>query len=143
MVAADARAPRDGNFIERLGTYNPLLEKTDANHFTFKKEKIEYWLNSGAVPSERAAILLFNNGFKTVEKYLPTKYPRSEKEREQLRQKRLDAEEAKKAAKQKEKEDAEKAEAKEVKESPTPTENQKEPTTEVNESTQQKEKGES
>lgn len=55
VVIADARAPRDGDFIEKVGTYNPLLNKDDANRVIFKKDRIEYWLEKGAQPTERVA----------------------------------------------------------------------------------------
>ena len=55
VVVADARAPRDGDFIEKVGTYNPLLKKEDASRITLKKDKIEYWLKQGAKPTERVA----------------------------------------------------------------------------------------
>lgn len=55
VVIADARAPRDGDFIEKVGTYNPLLKKDDENRVIFKKDRIEYWLGKGAQPTERVA----------------------------------------------------------------------------------------
>ena len=48
IVVADSRSPRDGRFIERVGTYNPLLAKDDARRVTLKKDRIEYWLGVGA-----------------------------------------------------------------------------------------------
>lgn len=53
LVVADARAPRDGEFIEKVGTYNPLLKKSDDNRFILKRDRIEYWLSQGAQPTER------------------------------------------------------------------------------------------
>ena len=55
VVVADARAPRDGDFIEKVGTYNPLLKKEDEGRVTFKKDRIKYWLGQGAQPTERVA----------------------------------------------------------------------------------------
>ena len=55
VVVADARAPRDGDFIEKVGTYNPLLKKEDEGRVTFKKDRVEYWLGQGAQPTERVA----------------------------------------------------------------------------------------
>jgi small subunit ribosomal protein S16 len=55
MVAADVRAPRDGDFIEKLGTYNPLLAKDDAKRFTFDAERVKYWIGVGAKPTEAVA----------------------------------------------------------------------------------------
>ena len=62
IVVADARAPRDGRYVERLGTYNPLLAKEDENRVTMDTEKVKAWLEKGAQPSERVAILLGQAG---------------------------------------------------------------------------------
>jgi small subunit ribosomal protein S16 len=62
IVVADTRAPRDGRYIERLGTYNPLLNDQDENRVQLVKERIEYWLSQGAKPSERVAIFLGKAG---------------------------------------------------------------------------------
>ncbi len=51
IVVANSRAPRDGDFIEKIGTYNPLLEK--GKRFAYNFEKILLWLKKGAVPSDR------------------------------------------------------------------------------------------
>jgi small subunit ribosomal protein S16 len=49
IVAADARSPRDGRFLEKLGTYDPLLETANApGRIVLKRERIEYWLSVGA-----------------------------------------------------------------------------------------------
>ena len=55
IVVADARAPRDGNFIEKVGTYNPLLAREDKTRITLDKARIELWLSKGALPTERVA----------------------------------------------------------------------------------------
>jgi small subunit ribosomal protein S16 len=62
IVAADSRAPRDGKYIERVGTYNPLLSQDDPNRVTLVKDRIEYWLKQGAQPSERVALFLGKAG---------------------------------------------------------------------------------
>ena len=62
IVVADSRAPRDGRFIEKLGTYNPMLNNDDENRVTLKKERIEYWLGVGAKPSTRVHRFLANVG---------------------------------------------------------------------------------
>lgn len=62
IVAADSRKPRDGNYLEKLGTYNPLLAHTDPARLTLNTERIKYWLSVGAQPSERIAKLLAQNG---------------------------------------------------------------------------------
>ena len=58
IVVSDRRSPRDGKFIEKLGTYNPLLPKEDENRVLFDEERIKYWLSKGATPSYKMAIFL-------------------------------------------------------------------------------------
>ena len=58
IVVADVRSPRDGRFIERLGTYNPMLQKDDPARVVLKTERIEHWLSCGAIPSDRVAHFL-------------------------------------------------------------------------------------
>ena len=53
IVVADSRSPRDGRFIERLGYFNPLLPKDNANRIKFDIEKAKSWLAKGATPSDR------------------------------------------------------------------------------------------
>ncbi len=60
VVAADSRMPRDGRFIEKLGTYNPLLSKDDSNRVKLDLERIKEWLSKGAQTSDRISRLLEN-----------------------------------------------------------------------------------
>lgn len=53
IVAADQRAPRDGRYIEKLGTYNPLLPKDHAERLVIDQEKVVSWIKKGAQPTER------------------------------------------------------------------------------------------
>lgn len=62
IVVADARSPRDGRFIEKLGTYNPMLERGHADRVTLKEERIRHWLGVGAQPTERVARFLGDAG---------------------------------------------------------------------------------
>ena len=62
VVAADQRAPRDGRFIERLGSYNPMLPKDHADRFIVDEERVKYWLSKGAQPTERLEKLLSTLG---------------------------------------------------------------------------------
>ena len=55
IVVADSRSPRDGRFIEKLGTYNPLLPREHAERIKLDKERIAHWLKVGAQPSDRVA----------------------------------------------------------------------------------------
>ncbi|MBH73626.1 MAG: 30S ribosomal protein S16 [Rhodospirillaceae bacterium] len=58
IVVADTRMPRDGRFIEKLGTYNPMLSKDDPARVVLVNERIEHWLSIGATPSTRIARML-------------------------------------------------------------------------------------
>jgi len=62
IVAADSRSPRDGSFLEKLGTYNPKLPREDANRVTLNGERIKYWLSKGAQTSDRVAIFIGKAG---------------------------------------------------------------------------------
>lgn len=58
IVAADSRMPRDGRFIEKLGTYNPLLPKDSEERVKMDMERVQYWLGQGAQPTDRIARML-------------------------------------------------------------------------------------
>src|ERR1051326_3016783 len=62
IVVADSRSPRDGRFIEKLGTYNPMLDRGHADRVTLKEERIKHWLGVGALPSDRVARFLGDAG---------------------------------------------------------------------------------
>ncbi|MDG2532411.1 30S ribosomal protein S16 [Sphingomonas sp. HITSZ_GF] len=64
IVVADARSPRDGKFIEKIGTYNPLLAKDDAKRVTLDSDRATYWLGVGAQPTDRVARFLDAAGLK-------------------------------------------------------------------------------
>ena len=73
--------PRDGRFIEKLGTYDPLLPTDNENRVRLVKDRIEYWLSQGAQPSERVAIFLGKAGIIEMPKQpnRPNKSAQSEK----------------------------------------------------------------
>jgi len=58
IVAADSRMPRDGRYIERLGTYNPLLPKDSEQRVQIDLERVKAWLDHGAQPTDRIARML-------------------------------------------------------------------------------------
>ncbi|WP_372603891.1 30S ribosomal protein S16 [Actibacterium sp.] len=58
IVAADSRMPRDGRFIEKLGTYSPLLPKDSAERVKMDVERVQYWLGQGAQTTDRVARML-------------------------------------------------------------------------------------
>ena len=62
IVVADGRAPRDGRFIEKLGTYNPMLAHDNPERVKFDAERMKHWLSVGAQPSDRIAIFLHKAG---------------------------------------------------------------------------------
>lgn len=68
LVVADSRAPRDGAFIETIGTYNPL---TDPATITVNEEKAREWLSKGAVPSDRVVKILASKGIGEMPVYAP------------------------------------------------------------------------
>jgi small subunit ribosomal protein S16 len=53
IVVADSRSPRDGRFVERLGYFNPLLPKDNADRLKLDLEKVKSWMAKGALPSDR------------------------------------------------------------------------------------------
>jgi len=103
IVVTDKRMPRDGRYIERLGTYNPLLADNDENRVKLIEDRIKYWLGEGAQPSERVALFLGKAGLIDMPKQpnRPKKSAPGEKSRlliEDKEEKRKAAEEAAKAA---------------------------------------------
>lgn len=62
IVAADGRSARDGDFIEKLGTFNPLLPKDSAERIKLNEERVKYWLSVGAVPSDTINRILVKLG---------------------------------------------------------------------------------
>jgi small subunit ribosomal protein S16 len=58
IVATDSRMPRDGRFIEKLGTYNPLLPKDSEERVKMDMERVQHWLDQGAQPTDRIARML-------------------------------------------------------------------------------------
>ena len=62
IVIAEASAPRDGRYVERVGTYNPMVPKDHDQRLTLKNERIAYWLGQGAQPTERVQKMLASAG---------------------------------------------------------------------------------
>ena len=93
IVVTDKRNPRDGKFIEKLGTYNPLLSKDDANRIIFDEERVKYWLSKGATPSYKMAIFLSKANIvekpsipKQTKKHLPKEKKKEENKQEPAKQ---------------------------------------------------------
>jgi small subunit ribosomal protein S16 len=58
IVVADARAPRDGRFVEKVGTYNPMLPQDSQDRIRLNEDRIKHWLSVGAQPTDRVALFL-------------------------------------------------------------------------------------
>jgi small subunit ribosomal protein S16 len=100
IVVADARAPRDGSFIEKLGVYNPLLAKDDANRVVLNGERAKYWLGVGAQPTDRVARFLDAAGIKErAARNNPHKGELGEKAKDRLEEQQKKAQAALEAAK--------------------------------------------
>lgn len=77
IIVTNSTSPRDSKFLEKVGTYNPLLEDSKENRVTINKERIEHWLSVGAQPSERVSGFLIALGVKGAEKYKPGFAPKA------------------------------------------------------------------
>ena len=102
VVVADSRNSRDGRFIEKVGTYNPLLAKDSPERVKLDADRISHWLSVGAQPSDRVARFLDAAGIKErAARYNPKKAEPGEKAKERAEEratKQAEAEEARKAA---------------------------------------------
>ncbi|EFL89563.1 30S ribosomal protein S16 [Ahrensia sp. R2A130] len=100
IVAADTRSPRDGRFIEKLGTYNPLLAKDSPERVTMDAERIQHWLDHGALPTDRVARFLDAAGIKKRDaRNNPNKAKPGKKAEERVAEKKQKEEDAIEAAK--------------------------------------------
>ena len=106
IVIADSRKPRDGRFIEKVGFFNPLLPKDKKERLSLDVDRIKYWLEKGAKPSDRIARFLGEANIipKPAQRNNPNKAKPKKKAQERL----AAAEEAKKAAEEAAKAEAEK-----------------------------------
>jgi len=106
IVIADSRKPRDGRFIEKVGFFNPLLPKDKKERLNLDVDRIKYWLEKGAKPSDRIARFLGEANIipKPAQRNNPNKAKPKKKAQERL----AAAEEAKKAAEEAAKAEAEK-----------------------------------
>ena len=86
IVVADIRAPRDGKYIERVGSYNPLLPKDHEDRIKLDIDRIKEWLSKGAKPTDRVARFLDAEGIlkreprNNPQKAIPKKEPEEAKE---------------------------------------------------------------
>jgi small subunit ribosomal protein S16 len=99
IVVADSRAPRDGRFIEKLGTYNPLLAKDSPERVKLDADRISHWLSVGAQPSDRVLRFLDAAGIKErAARNNPKKAEPGEKAKERVEERAKRAADAEAAA---------------------------------------------
>ena len=95
IVAADSRMPRDGRYIERLGTYNPLLPKDSEERVKMDMERVQHWLDKGAQPTDRIARMLEAAGVREkTERNNPKKAEPGDKAKQRAEEKAAKAAEA-------------------------------------------------
>lgn len=95
IVAADSRMPRDGRFVEKLGTYNPLLPKDSEERVKMDMERVQYWLGQGAQVTDRIARMLEAAGVREkTDRANPKKGTPGKKATERAEQKAAKAAEA-------------------------------------------------
>ncbi len=100
IVAADSRKPRDGRYLEQIGTYNPVLPKDDEKRVQLNEDRARYWLGVGAQPSDRVARFLDAAGIRErTARNNPNKAKPGEKATERAEEKAAKAAEAEEAAK--------------------------------------------
>lgn len=103
IVVADARSPRDGRFVEKVGTYNPMLPQDNQDRIRLNTDRIKHWLSVGAQPTDRVALFLGKAQIieMPAQKQLTLKAQPKAKAQERMKaaeEARLEAEEAKRAA---------------------------------------------
>ena len=91
IVVADSRFPRDGRYIEKIGTYDPLLPKGSGDRVKLIEERVKHWLSHGAQPTDRVLRFLDAAGMRTRD-------ARSNPNKGQPGKKRIEREEAKATA---------------------------------------------
>ena len=91
IVVADSKSPRDGRYIEKIGTYDPLLPKDHGERVRLDKERAQHWLSHGAQPTDRVLRFLDAAGMRKRD-------ARSNPQKGQPGKKRVEREEAKRAA---------------------------------------------
>lgn len=99
IVVADARSPRDGRFLEKVGSWNPMLKKDDAKRVELNAERISHWMANGALPTDRVLRFLDEAGLaKRETRSNPTKGQPGKRAIERIAEKKQKAEDAAAAA---------------------------------------------
>ena len=108
LVVADSRAPRDGRFVERVGTHNPRLPHDHPERLVVKEDRIKHWMSVGALPTDRVQRLLSKVGL--TEMPVIREQTKKNKPRAKTLERMKEAEEAAKAAAEAKESDAAPAE---------------------------------
>ena len=88
IVVADVRAPRDGRFIERVGSFDPLKDKSDESRLNLQLDRIKHWLSTGAQPSDRVQQFLSDAGLmEPIKRNNPNKAKPKKKAQERIKAK--------------------------------------------------------
>lgn len=98
IVVTDSRSPRDGRFIEKVGTYNPLLPQDHADRVVLKAERIQHWIKNGVVISDRCQRLFFNAGLISTKPGVPSQTKKDKPKAKAQERAKMEAEAAAKAA---------------------------------------------
>ena len=99
IVAADSRMPRDGRYIEKLGTYDPLLPRDNENRIKMDVERVQHWLERGAEPTDRIARMIEAAGLRPArQRSNPKKAEPGEKARKRADEREARAKAAEEAA---------------------------------------------
>ncbi|MFQ6547280.1 30S ribosomal protein S16 [Aestuariibius sp. 2305UL40-4] len=115
IVAADSRMPRDGRYIEKLGTYNPLLPKDSEDRVKMDLDRVKHWMDQGAQPTDRVSRMLEAAGIlDKKERNNPNKGTPGKKAQERAEEKAAKAAAADEAANAPAEEPAEEAPAEEA-----------------------------
>ena len=112
MIVADSRMPRDGRYIERVGSYNPMLEHGDEDRLVVKEDRVKHWLSVGAQSTDRVQRLLAQAG--VVESKARPEQTKQDKPKTKALERIREKEEAAKAAAEAAAEPAEEAPAEEA-----------------------------
>ena len=125
IVVTNSRSPRDGKYLEQVGTYNPVLPKEDEKRVTLVEDRVRYWLGVGAQPTDRVARMLDKAGIKErAATSNPNKAEPGKKAKERAEDKATKQREAEEAA-------AEAAAAKQAASAEAPAEGAEEPAAET------------
>ncbi len=125
IVVTNSRSPRDGKYLEQVGTYNPVLAKNDEKRVTLVEDRVRYWLGVGAQPTDRVARMLDKAGIKErPATNNPNKAEPGKKAKERAEDKATKQREAEEAA-------AEAAAAKQAASAEAPAEGAEEPAAET------------